>query len=177
MEKTMANEKMYLSSLCSVCQNIVTEIDYYKILSSMVEDAALCLNAKASSLRLLDRSGQILELAAVHGLSKDYLEKGPVEVAKSPIDNQVLQGQIVQIEDVTEDPRFQYPMEAQQEGIKSVICVPLQYRDHILGVLRVYTDDIRFFDDDQVIFIKTLALLGSAAIKNSQRFQRLKILI
>ena len=98
---------------------------------------------KQASVRLLDRSGQILELAAVHGLSKNYLEKGPVEVAKSPIDRQVLQGQIVQIEDVTEDPRFQYPMEAQQEGIKSVICVPLQcprpYFGRFESLYRSYT--------------------------------------
>jgi signal transduction protein with GAF and PtsI domain len=85
----MAKRKTYLSALCSVCQNIISEVEYSKVLSSLVENAAACLNAKASSVRLLDRTGQTLEIAAVHGLSKTYLKKGPVDVAKSPIDKQV----------------------------------------------------------------------------------------
>jgi signal transduction protein with GAF and PtsI domain len=170
----MAKRKTYLSALCSVCQNIISEVEYSKVLSSLVENAAACLNAKASSVRLLDRTGQTLEIAAVHGLSKTYLKKGPVDIAKSPIDKQALQGKPVQIRDVTKDKRFQYPQEAKKEGVKSVICVPLKCRERLLGVLRVYTDEQRVFNDEEVTFIRTLALQGAAAIRHSQRYQRLK---
>ena len=170
----MAKRRTYLTALCSVCQNIISEVEYSKVLSSLVENAAACLNAKASSVRLLDRSGQTLEIAAVHGLSKAYLEKGPIEVSKSPIDKQALQGKPVQIRDVTKDKRFQYPKEAKKEGVKSVICVPLQCKERLLGVLRVYTDKERVFSDEEITFIRALALQGAAAIRHSQRYQRLK---
>lgn len=170
----MAKKRTYLTALCSVCQDIISEVEYDKVLSNLVEKAARCLGAKASSVRLLDRSGRTLEVAAVHGLSRTYLKKGPVEVAKSPIDKQALQGKPVQVSDVTKDKRFQYPKEAKKEGVKSVICVSLQCKERLLGVLRVYTDEQRVFNDEEITFIKTLALQGAAAIRHSQRYQRLK---
>ena len=170
----MAKKKTYLTDLCSVCQNIISEVEYGKVLSSLVENAARCLNAKASSVRLIDTSGRILEIAAVHGLSKTYLKKGPIEVAKSPIDRHALQGKTVQVRDVTKDKRFQYAKEAKKEGVKSVICVPLQCEERLLGVLRIYTKDERVFNEEEVTFIRTLALQGAAAIRHSQRHQRLK---
>jgi GAF domain-containing protein len=170
----MAKRKTYLTALCSVCQNIISEIDYDKVLSSLVENAVKCLHAKASSVRLLDQSGQTLEVAVVQGLSKTYLKKGPVEVAKSPIDKLALQGKSVQVKDVTKDKRFQYPQEAKKEGVKSVICVPLKCKERLLGVLRVYTGQERVFNEEEITFIRTLALQGAAAIRNSQRYQRLK---
>ena len=170
----MAKKETYLSAFCSVCQNIISEVEYNKVLSSLVENAASCLNAKASSVRLLDRTGQTLEIAAVHGLSSTYLNKGPVDVSKSPIDKLVLQGKAVQIRDVTKDKRFQYPQELEKEGVKSVICVPLKCRERLLGVLRVYTDKEHVFTDEEVTFIRTLALQGAVAIRHSQSYQRLK---
>jgi len=170
----MGKRKTYLSALCSVCQDIISEDAYDKVLSSLARNAAACLNAKAGSVRLLDKSGQTLEIVAAYGLSKSYLKKGPVEIAKSPIDKQALQGMVVQIKDVTRDKRFQYPKEAKREGIRSVICLPLRCRERLLGVLRVYTDKERVFDNEEVTFIKTLALQGAAALSHAQRHRRLK---
>jgi GAF domain-containing protein len=170
----MTKEKEYLTALCTVCRNIISEFEYNNVLSSLVEGAAGCLNAKASSVRLLDRSGQILEVAAVEGLSGSYLDKGPVEVEKSPIDKQALQGKTVQIKNVAKDKRYQYRQQAKKEGIKSVLCVPLRCKERMLGILRIYTDQERVFEDEEVTFIRTLALQGAAAIRNSQRYQRLK---
>jgi GAF domain-containing protein len=170
----MTKEKAYLTALCSVCQSIISESDYDKVLSALVKNAVTCLDAKASSVRLLDRSGEKLEIAAAYGLSKSYLKKGPVEVAKSPIDREAMRGKVVQIKDVTKDKRVQYPRQAKKEGIKSVVCLALECRDKLLGVLRVYTSQERLFEDKEITFIQTLALQGAAAIRHAQRYRRLK---
>jgi signal transduction protein with GAF and PtsI domain len=170
----MAEEQRFLSALCTICQDIISEVDYDRVLSSLVKNAAVCLDAKASSVRLLDKSGETLQIAASYGLSKSYLKKGSVEVAKSPLDRQVLQGKIVQIKDVAKDKRFQYPKQAKKEGIKSVICLPLSCKERLLGVLRIYTSTEREFDKRETTFIRTLALQGATAIRNAQRYKRLK---
>lgn len=170
----MAKDRKFLSALCTICQDIISQVAYDQVLSSLVKNAATCLNAKASSVRLLDKSGESLQIAASYGLSKSYLKKGPIEVAKSLIDKQALQGKIVQIKDVAKDKRFQYPRQAKKEGIKSVICLALKSKERLLGVLRIYTDKERVFDDEEITFIRTLALQGAAAIRHAQRYQRLK---
>jgi signal transduction protein with GAF and PtsI domain len=172
----MTERKKFLTALCSTCQNIIFAVDYDQALSSLVKNAAHCLNAKASSIRLIDRSGKTLQIAATYGLSKSYLKKGPVQVAKSPIDRMALRGKIVQIKDVSKDKLFQYPREAKKEGIKSVVCLALKCRDRLLGVLRIYTDKQRIFNRQEITFIKTLAFQGAAAIRHAQRYKRLKSL-
>jgi len=51
----MMREKKFLTDLCSTCENIAFASDYEKALSSLVKNATRCLNAKASSVRLLVR--------------------------------------------------------------------------------------------------------------------------
>ncbi len=170
----MAKEKAFLTALCSVCQSIISELDYDKALSVLVENAVMCLDAKAGSVRLLDKSGEKLEIAAAYGLSKSYLKKRPVEVAKSPIDREAMRGKVVQIKDVTKDERFQYPRQAKKEGIRSVACLALRCRDRLLGVLRVYTGQERLFEEKEITFIRTLALQGATAIRHAQRYRRLR---
>jgi GAF domain-containing protein len=153
---------------------VAATLDYHEALNSLVKNAAECLKAKASSVRLLDKSGNTLEIAATFGLSKSYLAKGPVEVDKSPIDRLALSGQVVQIRDVTKDGRFQYPEEAKKEGIKSVACVPLKCRDKLLGVLRIYTEKTHLFVGDEIAFISILASQAGVVIRNAHRHERLK---
>lgn len=172
----MATQKRVVSELCSICESIVSTLDYSEALYSLVKNATNCLKAKASSIRLLDRAGETLEIAATFGLSEAYLNKGPVEIAKDPLDRLILSGQVVQIKDVTKDNRFQYPEEAEKEGIKSILCLPLRCRVRLLGVLRIYTGKEHVFTDEEVAFVSTLAMQGGAVIRNAQIYKRIKSL-
>lgn len=172
----MATQRRFLSALCSTCENVTSTLDHHEALRSVVEKAAQCLKAKASSIRLVDKTGERLEIAATYGLSQKYLKKGPVDLAKSLLDRTVLGGNVLQIKDVTKDKRFQYGAEAKKEGIRSVLCVPLKFRNRMLGVLRIYTGTTHLFTDEEIIFMETFAAQGAVVIKNSQRYRRLKTL-
>ena len=45
----------------------------------------------------------------------------------------------VAIYDIMDDPRIQYPKEAQKEGISSILSVPIVVAGNLLGAVRVYT--------------------------------------
>jgi signal transduction protein with GAF and PtsI domain len=173
---TTVQETKLLNVLCSTCENVTSTLDYPEALKSIVENAAHCLKTKASSIRLLDRTGTMLETAATFGLSEAYLKKGPVKISMSPLDSLVLSGRVIQIKDVTTDKQFQYGQEAQIEGIKSVLCLPLKSRERFLGVLRVYTGEEHIFNEDEIVFIRTFAAQASSVIKNAQQYRRLKML-
>ena len=124
----------------------------------------------ASSIRLL-RDGGLLDPVAVEGLSSGYLTKGPVELARSPIDREAIAGGPVQIANVATDPRFEYPEAAQREGIVSAVFVPLVARGEPIGVLRAYTEHERAFTRDEVELLTALANLGALAIANARLYQ------
>src|SRR5439155_5178636 len=140
----------------------------------LVRNSAEALAVKAAALRLLDPNEHTLELRAQHGLSPDYLAKGPVLVEESDIDREALRGEPVVIEDVRRDFRFQYPEAAGEEGIRSVLCVPVTLRDRGIGVLRVYSDEERSFEDGEKDLLTAMATLGAIAIRNAETFAKVR---
>jgi GAF domain-containing protein len=130
------------------------------------------LDIKAAAVRLLDEKRRKMELVASYGLSDRYIHKGPVEADKSIAE--VMTGKPVCIYDVLTDPRTQYPQEAAAEGIFSILSVPVNLKNNIIGVLRVYTSTCREFSEDLISFVSTLAEQAALAIENARMFQKLK---
>jgi GAF domain-containing protein len=123
---------------------------------------------KAASIRLLDARRQTLTLVASYGLGKAYVEKGKVHVTKSPVDQHVLQGEVVVLYDVEHETGFEYPVEAVREGIRSVLAVPLKLQEQALGVMRVYSARPRHFGPVAVKFLTSAAGLVALAIENAE---------
>jgi GAF domain-containing protein len=136
-----------------------------EIISTLLEQVVRVFAARAAVARLLSPDGQELLLAGAHGLSDAYLHKGPVRVSESRIDRQVLSGEVVVISDVTREPGFQYSSEAGGEGLKGMAVVPLKVRDSVIGVLRVYVDDVDEFTQDDLILADILTDLGAVALE------------
>ncbi|MDH5703159.1 MAG: GAF domain-containing protein [Aigarchaeota archaeon] len=144
------------------------------MLGLLAERATEALNIKASSVRLLDKKGEILTLAAAYGLSAEYLKKGPVKVEKSLVDKEALAGKAVTILDVTTDPRWQYPEEAKREGIVSVLCVPIAVKQKNIGTVRAYSSSRHEFNEEEAQFLYTMASQVGAALENVKLTQRLR---
>jgi signal transduction protein with GAF and PtsI domain len=166
----------YLNKLCRTCEEISCTLSLEEALDSIVRSARTGISAKAASIRLLDERGENLRIMAAEGLSKKYLEKGPVKLTQSPIDREALSGRAVAILDATRDKKFQYPQEAKREGIKSVLCVPLKAKTRPLGVLRVYTSRIHQFTKEEIDYLFTLASQGGVVIRNAQLYSKLRAL-
>jgi GAF domain-containing protein len=113
-------------------------------------------------------------MGAAYGLSKGYIRKGPVLIRESGLDQKALTGQLIWIKNAQTDPDFQYGAGAKAEGIKSVIVVPLKIDKNVVGVLRVYTDKVREFNDQETKFLEAVANLSAMALENARLHQALK---
>lgn len=164
----------YFPILVEILKRIIGSLNPEDVLAYLTESVTRALQAKAASVRLLDDSGKRLEMRAVYGLSDAYLDKGPVELARSAVDRHILEGNVTQLEDVTHDPDFQYPAEAQSEGIVSVMSAPLIAHDRPIGVLRVYSGQPRKFSRVESGFLETVAELAALALHNAGLYHRLQ---
>jgi GAF domain-containing protein len=109
---------------------------------------------------------------ASHGLSKKYLNKGPVDADKSISD--AMEGKTISVYNVIEDPRAQYPKEAEEEGIASIVSVPMRIKGRIIGVMRLYTPEFREFSEEEINSAEVLAETGAIAIENAKMYERIK---
>ena len=172
----------FFDAFQSIAQNINSSLDLEEVLNKLLLTSVRDLNVKAGSIRLLGPKRETLHMAAAYGLSQEYLQKGVVKVAQSPIDQKVLQeGTPVAVTDLMEEAVFQYPEEARQEGIRSVFVLPLRVKEKQIGVMRLYSGKVRRFNPEEVKFASAVADLGAVAIENArlhevlkQRFEALK---
>ena len=165
-------EKKYYKLLKDFSNTINLSLNDTEVLKMMVENFQKALNVKACTIYLLSRDLKSLKLRASCGLSDAYLNKGPLDTDKSIAET--LSGKTVMIDDVTKDPRIQYPKEAKKEGIASILSVPITVMGKTIGVLRIYTSKPYKFSEDEREFISDLTDMGSVAIDNALYFRSFK---
>jgi GAF domain-containing protein len=167
-------QRDYYKALYKAALTISSSLELNQVLQSIVTSITKAMQVKACALRLLDADTGQLRLSAVHGLSSEYLAKGPVNVVSSPIDSEALCGTAVLVADARTDTRFQYKDAARQEGLVSVLCVPLEVHGSAIGVMRVYTNTPTTFTDDDIQFLSVLASLAALAIENARLYENIK---
>lgn len=162
----------YFSVFREISKDILSTLDLKEVLKSIVEQVTRAMEAKGSTLRLLDERKRTLELVAAYGLSETYLHKGPIDAEKSVAE--ALQGRAVAVLDATTDPRVEYPQAARKEGIASILSVPLIVREKVIGVLRLYTDTPRVFSREEIEFVSALAEQSAIAIEHARLYEQVR---
>jgi GAF domain-containing protein len=172
-EKTMnASKGSYFRAIYEIAVTINSGLEPGKLLRTVAQCTAQALNAKACAIMLLTPDGKELRHGAEYGLSEWYVRKGPVTVDSSM--SEALQGRAIAVLDAATDPRVLYSAEAQQEGISSMLSVPLKLRSDIIGVVRIYSAEPREFTDDEIAFVEAVGHLGAIALENSRNYQQMK---
>jgi GAF domain-containing protein len=162
-----------LAALYRSLQATTSTLEPAEVLNRLAEATAQALGCKAAAIRLLDRTGSFLEWAGVYGLSDQYRGSEPIEMAKSPIDQEVLAGKAVLVTEPAQDMRLRAPLEVAAEGIHSILNAPLSGRRGVIGVLRAYGGAGHRFSQDDAEFLAAIAAQGSVAIENAQTYHLL----
>ena len=151
---------------------ISSSLNLNEVLNLIVKSVVNLLGIKGCGVNLLDDTRKHLQTRVAYGLSERYLAKGPIDADKSI--TEAIEGMTVFIKDVQKDPRVQYPMEAQKEGIVSILSIPLKAREQAIGVLRVYTGEVREFTAREMDLINKLAEQAGIAVMNAKLYQGIK---
>ncbi|OGP62394.1 MAG: hypothetical protein A2170_01365 [Deltaproteobacteria bacterium RBG_13_53_10] len=166
------SEYTYYAAFIQITKAISSSIDLETVLHLIVKSICEITDSKGCTLMLLDEKGDRLEAKSFYGLSEQYVRKGPLAADRSIADT--LKGEPVIIEDATSDPRVQYPDEARQEGIASIVSVPIILRGRSIGVLRLYTAVHCQFTEDDIHFLSAVAMQSGLAIENARVYEDVK---
>jgi signal transduction histidine kinase len=161
-----------METLYETTKAMVTSYDLKAVLDRIVQDSVRIIGAKGAAVYLLQEGGHEMTLVATSGLSDAYLHKGPITTEdgltpKSP-------EEVIIVEDVQHDPRLRYPRESREEGIQSIISIPLVSKGKIQGDLRLYATAPHHFNPDEISFLKILAGGSAVIIDNVQAWKALE---
>ena len=168
IERIQKNSMLFLD----LASNINSSLDVKKILHNLTVDICEALDMKGVIIRLLNKETGNLQLVASHGLSDEFLNKGPVSAEKSV--SQAMKGETIVIYDVQTDKRLQYRDEAIREGIVSMLVVPIKAKDDVIGIMRLCSAVKREYPEDIILLVNALAQTGGLAIQNASLYLALQ---
>lgn len=161
-----------LGTLYRITSLFTAQRDLTQVLNTVARTVVDVMRVKGCTIRMLDDEKQEMVPAAVANLSEEYLNKGPVPLARSQLDTEAYATQdVVYVEDEQTDPRVLYPAEAKREGLVSALIVPMIYKDRPIGSIRLYTGQKHRFTSYEVGLVKAIAAQAAAAAVNARLYQ------
>ncbi len=139
-----------------------------EILQLLVNMTAQQFHYRVCTVRLLDETNNELVLRATQASSKGYQRKRAIRLGESIAGRVIVEQQTMIVEDVQGDPEYIGHDLAVEQGLRSMICVPLLIQERAVGVLTCYTDRVRMFDPDEVDALETIAKQAAVSIEHAK---------
>ncbi len=174
MFKEMANQVDFMNEVQKISRMVNSTLDMDSVLNTIVQRVPVSMDAKGCTLRLFNPLTNQLELVASYGVSEKYLKQSNIEDEKNV--TMVLSGEPVAIYDVASDDRVLNKKNMMEEGINSLLAVPIKVGKEIIGVLRIFSEKHHSFTSTEVNFAVTVAEAGGTAIQNARMYQKINLL-
>jgi len=168
LERIQKNSALFLQLVSS----INSSLDIKKILHTLTAEISQSLGMKGALIRLINEKTGTLDLVTTYGLSDEFLNKGPVYAEKSIAE--ALKGKTVVIKDVAADDRIQYRQEHIDEGIASMLSIPIKSKEEVIGMMRLFSAVKRDYPEDTLMLLEALAHTGALAIQNASMFLKVQ---
>lgn len=162
-----------LESLASVSRTINSALNLDEVLQTITRDAAQLMQAKMCSLLMLDETRTWLDLRASHGAGEIYLRKPRLSVSESLLGAVVRRKKPVQVDNVQTSAGYQSVEVARQEGLVSLLSVPLMFAGEAIGALNIYTAAPYKFSNEEIRILASFAELSAIAIEKARLYERL----
>ncbi len=166
MDKKIDFEALY-HILREISASLHSGTQVKNVLETLVMKSAQMFSAKGALIRILNPSTMHLDLGASYGLSERYLSKGPA-FRKEFVMDLCRQNRVLVIRNIWDDPFVQYPKEAWEEGIRMIVDAPITYQDDIIGILRIYFDELRDLSEQELQYLALIAERGAAVIQKAR---------
>lgn len=159
-----------LRFLHEIARLATTARTWDELLETVVDRTRDVLHADVASLYLLDRDGAYLTLAETNGLDRFQIGRARVPFGEGVTGRVAANRQPLVIPDVKADPRFMWVRGIDQRRfVASMLSVPLTWRDQIVGVLNVQTEQPRDFDEADVAHLRAVADLLAGIIEKGRQ--------
>ncbi len=157
-----------LTTLAKVSQTVTSQMVPGEMLELVAEMTAQTMGVEVCALHLIDEERGELELRAAWSRNQTYRRRPPLR-ADEGVMGEVIRGrEPVMVDDVRADPRYRYQEMAREEGLVSMLAVPLIVREKAIGVMACYTTRPTAFTAQQIALLSTLANQTALAIENAR---------
>lgn len=144
-----------------------------EILQVVMLKAVELLSAERGFVMLLDREGK-LQFKTAHNIRQEEITAESFKISDSIANRVAETGKSVYTSDAQEDERYANQKSVVELNLRSIMCVPLKIKSHVIGV--IYLDNSSqaklFLKSDMYLF-ELFAQQAAMAIHNAQLYDNL----
>jgi len=164
-----------LFALMELSALISSTLDGREIRTRAMEAAKQLLDAEAASLLLVDGDREELFFEVALGDKGNRLKEVRLKFGQGIAGWVALHGEPVMVEDVYSDPRFFRQADEKSTFVtRDMVCVPVRFRERILGVLEVMNKRKGTFDDADLRLLGAFGNQVAIAVENSSLYEQLR---
>ncbi|MEW6671613.1 MAG: GAF domain-containing sensor histidine kinase [Thermodesulfobacteriota bacterium] len=166
-----------LNALYAMTQAIGSIRKFDQVLKIVTSELGQVMGVVGISVKLLSEDRKFLHFVAADGLVADVFKSKVVEVEKSPLNREIIEGKPFVTGHVTRREMFQFGEDLAAAQIQSVLFVPLVAEEKVIGILGAYCKHPERFTPEEVDFFRQAAGLVAVAIENAQAYESIERLI
>ncbi len=173
MDKHYTNINSSIDHIKEISAWVSSVQDLDQLLELIIETATRMMDAKASSLLLLDRKTQKLYFKVATGSKGTDIKQFEIDLGQGIAGYVAQTGEPLLIQDVAKDPRW-YKEISESIGFRtqSIACVPMKINGEIIGVVEIIDKaDGSHIRDEDLKILSVFADLAARAIGNARKIE------
>ncbi|HDD61262.1 MAG: hypothetical protein DRI65_07360 [Chloroflexota bacterium] len=158
-------------TLNEIASVVSQSLDLNEILHSALDMVLQATCLQVGGIYLLNEQSRILSIHAQRGFSPEFSAAiDHLEIGEGFSGKVVDSGEPLVIRDITKDKRLSRGI-VKEEGLKSLLVVPLCSKSRTLGTIFLVSKEIRDFSEDEIGLLITAGQQIGVAVDNASMFQ------
>ncbi|PJF43750.1 MAG: hypothetical protein CUN55_07510 [Phototrophicales bacterium] len=170
------NELAQLRALAQTAAMINSTLDLNEVLGRAMDTVIALTDAERGYILLRNEETNEMEFVVGRKIGREDIEDSQMIISRSIVEEVIKSGEPIVTTNAQEDKRFNVHESIMSYALRSILCVPLIYRDEVRGV--VYADNrLRpaIFGDSELKLLMSFANQASIAIQNARLYERVRL--
>lgn len=165
----VARQAKQLTLLTEISRELTSILNVDQLLQRIADLVTRIIDFQMFSILLVDATGTMLQHRFTLRFKESVHLKHEIPIGQGLVGYAAQSGQAVLVPDVSKDPRY---IQANPET-RSELCVPLIYKEKVIGVLDIEHTRRGYFNEDHVRIMTTMAAQVAIAIENATLYERI----
>jgi phosphoserine phosphatase RsbU/P len=165
----VSRQARQLTLLTEISRELTSILNVDELLKRIADLVTRIIDYQMFSILLLDPTGSLLQHRFSLRFKENVQLKHEIPLGVGLVGYAAQHGQAVLVPDVSKDPRYI----AANPETRSELCIPLIYKDKVIGVLDIEHTRKGYFTEDHVRIMTTLAAQVAIAIENATLYEQI----
>ncbi|OGS19413.1 MAG: histidine kinase [Elusimicrobia bacterium RIFOXYA2_FULL_40_6] len=159
--------KEFIGAVSKISKAITSDLYLEDILKLIVTVTAQVMKSEICSIMLIDEHKGTLDIKATQSMSDDYNLKGFLKIGEGIAGKVAKENKPISVYNVQEEPEYKFKNVAKKIGLKSLLCLPMDVKGKVIGVLNCYTSFSHKFTESEIAVLTTVSNQAAVVIENS----------